>query len=402
MTYENVQLTYPNMTGDRLTAYFYSFSNGLLLQKNKTTGSVVSSYPADQYLGSVSCVQFDGVYYWTLERQTGGCVIKKWLIQSGILKRQSIFSFANNNMLDYDAYCFVPEYYGTSLNNTAYFGSTSVPVSDTSIFNIGDTVVIGPSSYSGFENNYDTATIVSKGASSLIISAALKNYYTSGDGIYTTRFFYLFNKYAPFDTSKGSLLKYRFNTGRLVSFSASEMFSNVKASCFYENKILFVKGNEVIHITPATMALYKHMAVDNLDTTRGETLETHALWAYSNTLYSLRGKYVYYSVGGDVWVEEDWSPKYNYVASSLLPVRFFIELKAEPQMIYASGSETSNITVRVLDQYRIPMQNQAIVMSTSAGSISPGSGLTDSEGEFSTVYTGSTSETEVQIKATVS
>ena len=82
MTYENIEITNPNFTGDRLNAYFYTFSNGLLFQKNKSTGSTISTYPADSSLGNVYTVQFDNIYYWTLERQTKGFVIKKWEIES--------------------------------------------------------------------------------------------------------------------------------------------------------------------------------------------------------------------------------------------------------------------------------------------------------------------------------
>jgi hypothetical protein len=405
VTYENVRFTAPNIAGDRTNSYFYNVSGGILYKKNKVSGSTVSTYPSNFPLSSVSSLQFDGVYYWTLERQTGGFLIRKWEIVNGILTQRSIFSFVSDAMIQYDAYSFVVDSINTVLTTDALIGSNSIEVSDTSEFNVGDTVVLGPSTYSGYTDKVYSAVVVGKDSNHLYFSSAIGASFSTGNGVYCSRYFYVFNKYSPFDTSRGSLLRYEFDTGTLSSFFSGSIFSDVKASCFYGGKILFVKGNEVVFVNSGSMVLYKHMAVDNLDADRATTIVIYGLVAYSDVLYRLQNKYVFYSTI-DGWDYEDWDTQYNYTTSSLLSQVYFIELTANPDMIHSVAppyiaSSTSNITVLVLDQYRTPMVGKTVNLTTSIGSITPTTGTTDTNGELTAVYSGTSSEAVAEIKATV-
>ena len=162
--------------------------------------------------------------------------------------------------------------------------------------------------------------------------------YDSADNIslnfvYANRYFYIFNEHAPYERNKGCLLKYKSRTGVLTDYAPSGMFKDVRASCFINDKILFIQGNSGIYLNSGDLGIYRYMAVDNLDYGRTNTLTTYALWAYSNAVYSLRSRYVFYS--GGVWNYEDWFPKYNYVTSSTDPTVFFINVVAEPNMIHS-------------------------------------------------------------------
>ena len=394
------------MASDRTNSYFYTASGGALYQKNKVNGNVVSLFPANFTLGTVHSLQFDGVYYWTLERQTSGVLIRKWEIVSGILVQRSIFSYVSDAMIDYDAYSFSVDYVNTTLSAVAYIGSSTVPVIDSSIFNVGDEVVLGPSTYSGYTDKKHIGTIVSKDATNIYLDVPLSYTFNVGNGVYCSRYFYLFNKYAPFTTSMGSLLRFNASSGVLTSFSSGTIFSDVKASCFYNDKILFVKGNELIYLSNGTMFLYRHMAIDNLGSDRATTLNTYAIVAHSDVLYSLRDRYVFYDSGVDEWDEEVWSSQYNYVSSSLLSQVYFIEVKATPDIIHVVSppgvpTSTSDITIHVLDQYRVPLSGKTVNLSTDEGTVVPITGVTDSNGEITAVYNGTTTEKMVEITATV-
>lgn len=415
MAYENVNISSPNMTGDRNNGYFYTFHSDAgitsMYQHHKSTplDPINATIPTNEdIINEVVCCQFDGYYYWTMERQTNGITIKRWELISNILYKRDTFSYSDGVSLTYDSYSFAVDSYNDQLDGVSLLGATSITVSDGDIFNAGDTIVIGPSTDGSFTGEYESVEIASKVGNVLTLSNPLTKSFGDTDKVYTVRYFYVFNKYSPYDTSKGSLLKYVWDTGLLEEFSSSHMFGDVRASCFYGGKILFVKGNEVVFITPDSLGIYQYMSIDNLDLNRADNIDTEALWAYSDVLYVLQNKYVFFDDVEDDWDEEVWSTKYNYVTSSLVSGVFFIELRAEPPIIHAVAapsvpSTTSNITVKVLDQYRVPIVGGVTVnFTTTHGSLTPNTGTTDSDtGELTVVYNGTSDTTDVRITATV-
>jgi len=410
MAYENIDVPAPNMTGDRTNSNFYCFNNGVLLVKQRGSPySLVNTYPTDSYLGTVTCSQFDGVFYWTLVKQVNGFLIQKWELVSGILRRRASFSYASGTGINYDADSFALEYYNDTLGISANTGATSITVSNGDLFNVGDVLVLGPSSVGAFSGSYETVTISSKAGNVLQLSGSLSKSFSSGDEVYTTRFFYVFNKYSPYDNSKGALLKFVSRTGALFSYSPNHMFGGVRASCFYDSKITFIKGHDVIQLSTSSLNVFKHFSIDNLDTDRAHIVPIYAMWVYSDVVYTLQNKYVFYDVGAGDWDDELWGSRYNYVTvpfhTLVTSVVYFVEVQAEPNIIHAIDvgvpTATSNITVTVLDQARQPLSGQTVSMTATQGSLSPSSGSTDSSGIFTCTYNGTAVATEVEIQATV-
>lgn len=408
MAYENVNMISPNMTGDRSNAYLYSFDRiGNITvfrqyKKDSPNNPVNNTYPLDTDIGEVVCAQFDGYYYWSLERQTAGITIRKWELLSGILYLRASHSFGNTSMVSFDAYSFAVDSYSDSLGLGASSGSNYIQVVDGSKFNIGDVIVLGPSTISGYIGKYESCNVIGKSGNILYLDDGLSSFFAAGNFVYTNRYFYIFNAHALYSLNKGCLLKYKSKTGVLDSFAPSGMFKGVRASCFINDKILFVQGNSAIYINASDLGVYRYMALDNLDYDRGSTLTTYALWAYSSALYSLRSKYVFYA--GSTLDYEDWAPKYNYVLSSTNPVVFFVSVKAEPDAIHAAApglTPTSKIKVSVLDQYLSPVVGRAVALSSTGGAVSPSTGITSSDGEFYSTYTASSASGDVVIRATI-
>lgn len=408
MAYENIDLPASNFTGDRTNSNFYCFSGGLMRAKQRGSPyDLVASYPTDSFIGDVECVQFDGVYYWTLERQSSGVYIQKWELVSGILRNRDTFSYSSNIVTEYDSRCFCVEYYSDTLSYAAAAGASYIKLNDASDFNVGDSIVVGPSSLAAYLGDYDHVSVVNKANNTLYLSSVLTNGFSSGDAVYSTSYIYLFNKYSPYDTARGSLLKIDADDGTLYSFSSNHMFGEVLASCFYGGRIIFIKGHEVISVNPDTLGVYKHFALDNLDTDRAAVIPTYGMWVYSDVMYLLRGKYVYYD--GSEWLSEDWAGRYNYVTEAfhtlLTSAVYFVEVQAEPDMIHAVDSgvptATSDIKVTVLDQARQPLSGRSVSMSSTVGSLSPSTGTTDGDGVFTCTYNGTNEAAEVEITASV-
>lgn len=411
MAEENIQLPVSNMTGDRTNTNLYCFSGGVMLAKKRGSPySLQDTYPVDTYVGDVECTQFDGYYYWSLEKQTNGFTIKKWELDSGILRQQDIFSYADDGHTLYDADSFAVDSYNSYLTSPGgVIGSNVLPVDDVDVFDIGDNVVIGPSSDGSFTGEYEKRVVSNKAGSSLILDLPLTKTFSTDDFVYTNRFFYVFNKYSPFDSSRGSMLQYRSSDGILNSYSATNMFGGVTASCFYEGRILFIKGNELILLNATTLNVYRHIAIDNLRDDRGNNIPIYAIWAYSDVLYRLQDIRVYYDGGAGDWAEESWSPYYHYTTDAI-PTEFqaivyFVNMWAYPNMIHAVAdgvpTTTSNITITVLNQDRTPLSGRSVSLSATRGSLVPNSGTTNSDGQFVSVYNGTSHIEEVEITATV-
>lgn len=408
MTYENIQLPVPHFAGDRNNANVYYFYNDALRAKQLSSPySDVGTYPLDSYIGDVVSCQFDGVYYWSLYPKPSGFVVQKWEIENGLGRLRDEFAFSSSPAVTYDATALAVDSYSTELTSAAVPGAAYLDVNDSSDFQVGDTIIIGPSTYSSYVYLYETATVTSISGNTLYLSSSLVRGFSSGDSVYTTRYFYVFNKYSPYDMNKGSILRFEYDTGTLSSYSSSSLFYGVTGACFYEGSLVFVRGNEVVVCNPDTLNVIKHFALDNVDTDRSSILTTYDLWIYSDTVYSLRNKYVYENAGE--WVSEDWGDYYNYVTSVYHTLTtseiYFVELTADNMLMHAQTAgvpaPTSNITVTVLDQARQPLDGRSVTMTSSIGSVSPSTGTTVSGGKFYCQYTGTSADSDVIITASV-
>ena len=410
MSEENIQLPSPNFTGDRDNTNFYCFSNGFMLVKQRGSPyALQATYPVNTYVGDVVCTQFDGYYYWSLERQTSGVTLKKWELSNGILYQRDIFSFATDLTTTYYANTFCLDQYSTATSSSVSSGTYTIPVLSVDAFNVGDEIVIGPSTSAANIGEYETRTIANLTSSDIVVDLPLTLEFGSADPIYTTRYFYLFNNYSPYDSTKGSLLRYRVSDGSISSFSSSHLFGDVTASTFYDGYIVFIKGTELVYVSPDTLNVYRNLSISSLRSNRSDIIPIYAIWVYSDVLYRLQGLRVYYDGITEDWKEESWAPYYHYVSESvpgpLEAAVYFVEVKAHPVMLHAiaDGVPTaeSNIIVTVLNQDRTPLSGRAVTLTSSEGSLVPDNGTTDSNGQFTSVYSGTSSITEVEIKASV-
>ena len=230
--------------------------------------------------------------------------------------------------------------------------------------------------------------------------------FNPNDEIYFTRSFFVFSDTGP-SNQAGALYKFRYDDGFLLSLTTSNMFYGVRATTFFSGKLLFVRAGEIIWLNPASQNIYRDQAIDNLDESRGAYNTAFDLAGYSNTLYRLEQQKVYYNDDLSRWATEDWDPLYNYIASGIVPEVYFISVKAEPPMLHkfeasiAAEDLESNITVTVLDQFRTPVYNSVVDLTSTGGPLSSIQEITDINGQVRVVYTANSSVGEVTITAEV-
>lgn len=410
MAYENIQLENHNFTVSRDGGSFFSFDHvdGKIVEKN-SSGAVVFSYFLDTAVLEVYSLEFDGVHFWTLERQgSSGFRVRKWAIGSDNLVRVvSEFSYASDTVTPYDVYSMAVEFYSDTLSGDALVGGSSVDVAGGSVVRAGDDITIGPSTAVGFEGEYFTVSVSGKTGNTLNLAENLSVSFSPNDPVYFTRNFFVFSDSAV-SGLKGALYKYKASNGALQTLQVSNMYNLVRAATFFKEHVMFVRGGEVVWLDPVTQAINKSQAIRNLDETRSNFLDVYDLAGFSNTLYRLEDKHVSYDEGEGSWETEDWSPRFNYNTSNILPEVYFVSLKADPPLLHRSvsglspGDGTSEIFVQVLDQFRTPVFNKVVDFSSTGGPLSSSQETTDADGIARTTYTSDSLVGEVTITATVS
>lgn len=146
MVRENIRFQEGNFTGDG--TYYYSMLDGSqVLQQKVDDGTVAFSYPLDTSIpGNIKELEWDGVYFWTLEDRAGadGITLRKWGIQAFICKQQQQFEFIDGPTHTYNVDSFALEHYRLTvgINDNGSGGYTfnlqDIHVSDNSMLEPGD------------------------------------------------------------------------------------------------------------------------------------------------------------------------------------------------------------------------------------------------------------------------
>lgn len=410
MAFENIQIEHGNFTIGASGASFFTMDHEAdsLIEKT-STGTVVFTYLLNTPVIEVQSLQFDGVFFWSLEKQgTAGFRVRKWLISdANVVELQDEFSFASNIVNNYDVNAMAVESYQDSLDNQETVGQTSFGLVDGENIIVGDELVIGPSTAVGFEGEFSTTTVINKpDSTSVVVSPALDKTFSSGDAVHYTRSFFVFSDTAP-GNLPGALYKFRWDDGSFLSLNVSNMFNGVRAATFFQNNLLFVRAGEVIWLNPDSQNIFRSQAIDNQTEDRAGYHTTFDLAGFSNTLYRLEQRKTFFNAGQNSWDTENWSPLYNYNTSSIVPEIYFVAVKADPPILHTfkatipASELESEITVTVLDQFRTPVSNRTVDLSSTGGPLSSVQEVTDVNGQVRVVYTADSTVGNVIITADV-
>lgn len=409
MAFENIQIATGNFTIGLDGSSFFTIDHvqQKLVEKN-SSGGVIFSYFLSTFVSEIYSLEFDGYYLWSLERTGGnGFTVRKWEIdENNLVNIVQQFVFVSDAVDSYDTYSMAVEFYSDTLSTTAVAGTNTFDVTSGTVVEIGDDIVIGPSTYAGFEGDFSKTTVINKVGNTLTVSPVLTSSFNSPDPLSFSRNFYIFS-----DTSQGSetggLYKFASDNGAVQALDMGNLYNTVRAATFFQGNVLFVRAGEIIWLDPDSISIFKSQSIDNLKDDRASYQETFDLAGFSNTIYRLEQSHVSYNVGTQSWETEDWSPLYNYNTSGTVPEVYFVSVKAEPTILHKSVAglpvedTKSNIKVVVLDQFRTPVFNRVVDFSTTAGSVVPSQDTTDADGVAETVYTSDTTVGQVTVTADV-
>jgi hypothetical protein len=409
MPFENVEINHRNFTVDVLDGSgFYTMDHiNNKLTKKTSSGTLVSDNFLDVDVSEVYALAHDGAFFWSLERTgANAALIRKWQVGSDTLVRQVLsFSMAPDAVNRFDSYTMAVEWYKDTLSSGALVGATSITVTDGSIIRVGDKISLGPSTAVGHVGSRNFATVVSKLGNTLTITPALSSQFSPIDPLFFTRSIFLFSDVSQSGLNVGSVYKIDNEIGSILAVDSSQLYGLVRAATFFKDKVMFMRGAEVVWLNQDTFRIFKSQAVDNLDGTRGSYYSTYALTGFSDTLYRLERQKVVYNSGTGNYDTTTWA-SYNYNTSSSISETFFVGVKADPPIIHKaatgiSPTPTSSLVIEVLDQFRTPLFNKFVQLVSDGGSVSPSSGSTDINGLFKSTYTANSVAGQVTITATV-
>lgn len=400
MAYENVRLSYGNACTDRERLYVASFdtSRQAVVEVNPTTGVLYKEWPTDAVFTDVVSLEFDGFYWWTLERQFDGFIVRMWTKQSNIFaKVLRTFSYSG---VGYYTSALSVEGYNSELTLLVPAGSSSAEVEDGTLFRAGDEVMFGPSTVAGYVGEYDSVVITGVVGDTLFFSPATTSSYSVADVLYSTRAFWVFTDGTP--SSSPSLNKYSARTGQALASSSGDEFGGVTAATFYGGYLLFYKGVDIYWYNPNSIVLYKAMGVDNRAADRSTVLPIYDLFGYDSVIYRLQRQTTY--TASDIWYDAVWST-YNTVGSNVVPEVFMVSLTVEPRSLHAISlpvvtTASANVLCEVYDQYFIPVVGRTVDFTTDAGTLIPTQAVTDTNGSCHIVYLGDSQIKLVKITAT--
>lgn len=424
MAKENLRLLQPNVV--RIDGYFYHIpDNADVLYKKTDDGTNAYSYALDTGLSnSITSIEFDGRWFWTLENtNTYDSIVKRWRIDDFILKLDRTYTLTSGSFgFPYKIDAFTVEHFGANLSSVASSGTNSITVTGTSFdrLELGSRLFLGPSTFGGFEGRTEQVIVASVGPGSTVnlTSNLLYTYNITDPAVWTDKV-WLFNDFRQGEAVSGG------GNGALLSFNVHDSVTtvlqrDVGAQFKSATAATYLKdpqdGRDYLVYAVETNLLFTETQESSLDFLSNvksaaqnnqeedtSTIPIFEITSENNTIFRLQQKATFNTTG--VLTTEDWDPEYNYQLSTLSRIPQSISLTADPAIIAADALSTSQITAIVKDQFDNPVESAIVEFSdddnsgSSPGFVSPTSNTTNPNGGTNTTYTSGDTAALVTITA---
>lgn len=411
----NINLDDPNFV--YVDNYFYTINDSLQLLIKKTfDGEIAFCYTLDIPVESeIISLDYDGVYFWSLERGSSRVIIRKWKIVDLVCMQKAKFPIISTSSETIDGYAFAVEHYTTKLTSTEGSGQTILSIADGTELLNDLRIVIGPNGLGESEEKI----VDSHTDTTVTIKTSLTYSYDVGDLVRFCKAGYYFNDYDGLDTSKGSLYKVDLESGSVISRNPGTQFKDVKSAVFGRvvNKdgggtydfnddglinstdvvlcLMFIKGVLMFFsdVDSSTLDVYGSMVMDLMPGGSPETV--HDLTLGRDTSSSpdpnINGSTIYMLKSG-----------YDYQVAQFDRMVNSISVSSAPAILPADNLSTSAIRASVLDQYNKAYADKMVYFVLSGpGSLSVGNATTDLYGIANIVYIAGGTVADATITATV-
>ena len=407
MAYENIRFRKANIT--MIEGSFWTIDEEVDAAVLKTgDGTTSFTYPLDTVLTNpVVSLEYDGRNIWTMENtSTDQMTVKRWYINNYVCTLRDTFDFVPSGSHKFDSEAFTVEHYHTTFSILESAGQSILSVADGSKMSSGYTIVLGPNNSGQIEE----VTVSSAAPDHVNINSTTQYTHEAGTPISFFKNIWLFNNYSGVSTDTGALYKFSAYTGSLVSYHPSGSFKDIKACSFFDmesvygadsNAICYIKGTNMIFLNPDDLSSsYGSLTMDNVEDDQATLIDIYDFVIEGSNIYRLQRKATYYGSTGTFA-----DSTYNYQLSTLNPFITSISLSADPAILPANsggGSNSSNITAIVKDQFNLPITGRIVYFTDDdpVGQLNPTNDNTDANGVATTEYTAGTSARETRITAT--
>ncbi len=433
----NVRLTDANFSLGPTTGFFYSCSFSLqALIQVEADGTVVNTFPVSKstFRTPITELHFDGTFFWTLEDLPSnlGIVIKRWRLfpfKTAALPNVTPFEFRwldeltliNAPNMRWEAKAFAIEHYHRELNNSFLQGVNTIRLNDVDNVTPGTKLYLGPSSFGGFIGNEEEVTVVGVNSTTKDVTfgklGGLENSYLSQDPVNLHKTIFLFNDhtFGGSADNKGALVNFAY-PAKFQNFSDSGgRYTAASAADFDDTTLSWVSTFQIleINITNPTFDLTASQESNLVEDDKITPIEVFDMISDfdNNQFLKLQDRETTETLSNGVLTTTSFGGTFNFqtqptaafvnsVAMDFLPNRFVLPFP---------DSNTITITTRVRDQFNFPVFNKTIQWSAAInslsdpgipGTFSPSSAVTNVSGVAETVYTPSSTTSDIIVDVT--
>ncbi len=432
----NVQLNDANFSLGPVTGFFYSCSfDSQRLLRLEADGTVVQSFPVARatFRNPVKELHFDGTFFWTLEDLPSslGIVIKKWRLSpvptaafpNAIpieFRWQDELTLVNTPAVRWVSDAFATEHYHREFDGNVAQGASTFKLNTITNINVGDILYLGPSSFSGFTNNEEQITVTGLNPSTNTVSffkvGGLENSYTSQDPVDFIKSIFVFGRHAfsGNEDDRGALVKYAYPSKAQIFSDWGRYYGVATAADFDETTLSWVSSFQILEldITNPFLNLSVSQESNLVEDDFTTLIEVFDLISDldQNQYLKLQGKETTEDLDTGILVTEDFGGTFNFQSQPTLTFVNSTALSFGTRFSRAQASgNTINIAAEVRDQFNFPVFNKTVQFTAVInedsdagipGTFSPDSGITSVSGTVLTVYTPSSTPTDIIVDVT--
>lgn len=433
MAYENVQFTYGNFCIAPRAGEFCSIDHvSNVIRMKNSSGDLQWSYNLDTSGLEIKSLEYAGpkgltiartdlgeeLPFFTLEHiDSNNCRIKRWKLSTAgsNLNLDKTIDKTSSGSYYFDCHDMAIEYYHTVFDSATTTGTGYITVDSVGKMEVGDKLLLGPSSDNDNLYAFEWAEITSISGSDVYITASgivpPQYEYIDSDDISYYKSIFLFSDVGQNnDSTKGSLYKLDPEDGSVLDVQDSGLYSDTRGSAWstpYQS-IGMVKGSNLLYIDPNNnYEIQKSHALTNIEDDDVTIIPIYDLIFDSETIYRLQLRITRRDDDGNK-TTTIWST-YNYHQDTIAPYTKSIVLSVDPDGVVLNDDQVT-ITALVRDQFGVGLLNKLIYFTKEGGdpsySFDPqdGQATTNASGIATIIYnTGdydtSGTNAEINVKA---
>ncbi len=434
----NVQLNDGNFSLGPLTGFFYSISRSLdALVQVEADGTVINIFPISlsRLRNDIVELHYDGTFFWSLEELPSdlGIVIKKWrlfphktfLFPSVVpteLRWQDELTLINKPNIRWESRAFAIQHYHRFFNSSFDRGESVIELDDVGQISPGDILYLGPSTFGGFVGNEESIVVGGVDSINNLISFSkpgeLENSYISTDPIDFHKSLYLFNdhSFSGKEDGQGVFIEFELPNHQIIRSDKGKKYGDVGAADFDGTILTWSRSTQIfqLNIFNPGFNLQSSLEANMMESNLFDVIEMFDMVVDlgSNLFLKLQQKETTEDLGTGILTTISFPDnKFSFQTQTMLGVVNSTALSFPDTRITtpAPAGDSFPVVAEVRDQFNLPSFGETVQFTAALNVLSdtgsPGTFtlptvITNTSGIAETVYTPSSTPTDILIDIT--